>query len=244
MTLRKGGMMETLTNEQLALLWQRNSHKKHVRDFALTELYRKNYGYFHKYAVRVKEPKLNYKDFFNHSVPHMIKALKAFDPTLGNKFFTFAVWRIQAALTTFNQSDASLVRAKVKKVVVKKKGKMVEKLKLVHWGEVSLEAKNREGQTMMDELKAKEPESPEDVKAYARAVLGFLTEREYDVVCKYYGISHKCSKNLREIGYEMGLTHEAIRQTKNKALKKIRGKIKWESAIETPIFKEMKQLYT
>jgi len=230
LTLRKGGIMETLTNEQLALLWQRNPHRKHVRDFALTELYRKNRGYFHKYALRVRDSRNNYRDFFQHSVPHIIKALESFEPKQGFKFFSFAIWRVKASLTTFNKQDEMIKPIKVKD-------------EFVHCGIDSLHTENREGQTRMDALVSEEVESPEDVKNYARALLSFLTEKEYDIICRYFGIGFGVSKTLEQIGIEMGFTTENIRQFKDGGLKKIRGQVKFENLIETPIFKEMTSLY-
>lgn len=219
-----------VTNEQLAVLWQENPHKKHIRDYALNELYRKNRGYFHKYALKARDSRNNYHDFFQHSVPHIIKALEAYNPKSGFKFFSFAIWRIKAALTTFNQADLMIKPKKIDG-------------KFVHCGIDSLHTENREGQYRMDELVAEEVESPEDVKSYAKALLSFLTEKEYDVISKYYGIGYGSSKTLGQLSIELGTTSEYIRQIKDKGLKKIKGQVKFESLIETPIFKEMTELY-
>ena len=219
-----------VTNEQLAILWQENPHKKHIRDYALNELYRKNRGYFHKFALRARDSRNNYHDFFQHSVPHIIKALEAYNPKSGFKFFSFAIWRIKAALTTFNQADLMIKPVKIKDEFVNCK---ID----------SLDTENREGQSRMDELVAEEIESPEDVKNYARALLGFLTEKEYNIICKYYGIGYGSSKTLGQLSAELGSSTEYIRQIKARGLKKIKTQVKFENLIETPIFKEMTELY-
>lgn len=49
-------------------------------------------------------------------------------------------------------------------------------------------------------------------------------EREQQIICMYYGIGYARTFNLREIGYELNLTRERIRQIKEKTIEKIRNK--------------------
>ena len=221
-----------LNNEQLANMWKSNPDKKHIQDFCIKELYRKNHGYFHKYALRVKDVRMNYEDYFGHAYPHIVEALKGFDPTLGYKFFTFSVWRLKSALTTFNENHTTLVKPKTTGGQTR------------YWEEESLNEANREGFEPINSIPAQRNEPPEDVKSYSNAVLGFLTKKERFIVCKYYGIGYGAPKILRQIAEEVGITHERVRQIKARALKKIRAQVNFETLIDTPIFKEMKQLYT
>ena len=53
--------------------------------------------------------------------------------------------------------------------------------------------------------------------------LSTLTDREADVIRYYYGISGYCQYTLEEIGDELGLTRERVRQIKEKTIMKMRN---------------------
>ncbi|MDR0304093.1 MAG: RNA polymerase sigma factor RpoD/SigA [Chitinispirillales bacterium] len=59
----------------------------------------------------------------------------------------------------------------------------------------------------------------------------FLTEREYLVVCKYYGIGEETHYTLEEIGQQMDITRERVRQLKDGALIKLRRSQKAQKLI-------------
>jgi RNA polymerase primary sigma factor len=48
----------------------------------------------------------------------------------------------------------------------------------------------------------------------------------------YYGIGYRRTYNLREIGNELDLTRERIRQIKEKSLEKIRNKKEGETLLD------------
>jgi len=50
-----------------------------------------------------------------------------------------------------------------------------------------------------------------------------LPERTLKIICMYYGIGLPRTYNLREIGEDLSLTRERVRQIKEEALKKIKG---------------------
>ena len=54
------------------------------------------------------------------------------------------------------------------------------------------------------------------------SVLSSLTERERIILNLYYGLTGECEKTLGEIGDQLGLTNERVRQIKEFALKKLR----------------------
>ena len=51
-----------------------------------------------------------------------------------------------------------------------------------------------------------------------------LTEREQEIVARYYGLAPFVRHTLQEIGDQFGVTRERIRQIKAEALKKIAKK--------------------
>ena len=62
----------------------------------------------------------------------------------------------------------------------------------------------------------------ESLKGEVERVLSTLKWREAKIVNLYFGINQERSFTLDEIGEELGLTRERVRQIKEKALKRLR----------------------
>jgi RNA polymerase primary sigma factor len=72
-------------------------------------------------------------------------------------------------------------------------------------------------------MKKIEIEAEKIDKAY-REFKSFLTEREKEVITRYYGISPHVRHSLAEIGKMYKVTRERIRQIKVEALRKLKIK--------------------
>ena len=57
-------------------------------------------------------------------------------------------------------------------------------------------------------------------------------KREKKILCMYYGINYPRTYNLREIGLELDLTRERIRQIKDQSINKLREKPEGKRLIE------------
>jgi RNA polymerase primary sigma factor len=53
--------------------------------------------------------------------------------------------------------------------------------------------------------------------------LGILSEREFQIVQSYFGLNGAETRTLEEIGEELGVTRERVRQLRNRALDKMRA---------------------
>lgn len=60
------------------------------------------------------------------------------------------------------------------------------------------------------------------LKKELRSVMSDLSEREMAIIAMYYGLNDTESMTLREIGKELGLTNERVRQIMKDAIKKMR----------------------
>lgn len=103
---------------------------------------------------------------------------------------------------------------------------------LMYWGkELPLEDSTRpseESLSLIDKISSEEFDPPssklveESMKTDIKIALESLSRIEADVLRLYYGIEQERPMTLLEIGNEMNLSRERIRQIKNKALQKLR----------------------
>ncbi len=78
---------------------------------------------------------------------------------------------------------------------------------------------NEEGNQMYEDL-----ENRASLKKDVDRLLGILTEREKEVIKKFFGIDGESTLSLEDIGENMGLTRERVRQIKHKSINKLRSK--------------------
>ncbi|ERP32119.1 sigma-70 family RNA polymerase sigma factor [Chitinivibrio alkaliphilus] len=69
-----------------------------------------------------------------------------------------------------------------------------------------------------------------------KKVLESLTEREQNVVCMYFGINEDTNYTLEEIGQQLQITRERVRQIKDAALRKLRRSGKAQKLIKNALF--------
>ena len=79
---------------------------------------------------------------------------------------------------------------------------------------------------LMEDFSVEAPDTfliNESMKTDIQNALHYLSEREQQILCMYYGINEdRQSHNLDEIAQKMDLTRERVRQLKDKALRKIK----------------------
>jgi len=84
------------------------------------------------------------------------------------------------------------------------------------------------GEADLHEVLSKSEENLEKrIQAFTEEFLEVIRnfpEREQTIICMYYGIGYERTYNLREIGTEMDLTRERIRQIKEHTIEKIKKK--------------------
>ena len=82
--------------------------------------------------------------------------------------------------------------------------------------------------TLYDVLDNKDTPSPdqtllqESLRKEIDRAISTLTEREANIVRMYFGIGQKNPSTLEEIGAELGLTRERVRQIKEKAVRRLK----------------------
>ncbi|MGV9954483.1 sigma-70 family RNA polymerase sigma factor [Streptomyces cellulosae] len=72
-----------------------------------------NQGLVHSLARTVPEQGLEYEDLFQHGVLGLMRATRKFDPTMGNKFSTYATWWIRQSMTRAIADEGAVIRVPV-----------------------------------------------------------------------------------------------------------------------------------
>lgn len=165
-----------------------------------------NLGYVITLARQYKSDILSTDDLISEGTIGMMKAAQKYDPQRGKPFVTFAAPYIRQAIeqaisrldtpTDVRSTDESLPRG------------------------------SRNNYTLLNVLEDKD--SPRADAASEQMLsddmlqgLGRLDERQQAVVSRYFGIDRE-RQTMAEIGQELGLKRERVRQIRNKALRKLK----------------------
>jgi len=165
-----------------------------------------NLGYVITLARQYKSDILSTDDLISEGTIGMMKAAKKYDPQRGKPFVTFAAPYIRQAIeqaisrldtpTDVRSTDESLPRG------------------------------SRNNYTLLNVLEDKD--SPRADAASEQMLsddmlrgLGRLDERQQAVVSRYFGIDRE-RQTMAEIGQELGLKRERVRQIRNQALRKLK----------------------
>ncbi len=144
------------------------------------------------------------------------------------------IWALQKVITIIEDLEQDLGRAPELEEVADKLNISPTTLSknMMYWGrELPLEDSTRpsdESLALIDKISSDEFAPPssklveESMKADIKMALESLTKTEAEVLRLYYGIERERPMTLLEIGNQMNLSRERIRQIKNKALQKLR----------------------
>lgn len=154
---------------------------------------------------------LSYADLISEGNMGLIKAIdENFDESKDCKIITYSVWWIKQM---------------IKEAIKKRNG--IEHDDLPIDTEPRSLMDDEDTQIVIgDEFSDKSSEAEinkKDIKESIAVMMSSLTQREKDIIAKYYGLDGKDGRTLEEIGQELSLTKERIRQIKDKAEKKMRS---------------------
>lgn len=209
--LKEIGVNAPLSREEEGYLSKEWLTKKDIN--ARNKLVEANLKFVANIARNYKGLGLTYSDLIQEGNAGLFKAVDKFDPDKGYKFISYAVnWIKQSILEALNKKNslksAELPNETCDDVIDDKKDLTINDISL---DDVYLD--------LSDDERRRE----KDICDVAKFLLTGLTSREKYIVCQYNGINEKKPKTLEEIGNNLGITKERVRQINEKAMKKLRA---------------------
>lgn len=210
-TLKKGKGLSREKERELALKIQQGDNN------ALNELVEANLKYVVTIAKKFAWTGIPLYDLISEGNLGLIKAAKKFDPDRGTKFITCARPWITQSIQMYVANN-----------------------------NVDKEFTNIEDYLLDDEsntemINTDFEDEVHDIQSRSDAIdelLSCLTKREYRVLQAYFGLNDTHEMTLDEIGKEMGLTQERVRQIKDESIEKLQFK-----AMTNNSYAEFKELY-
>ena len=210
---------------------------------ALEELVRSNLRFVVSVAKQYQNQGLSLPDLINEGNLGLIKAAEKFDETRGFKFISYAVWWIRQSILQALAEQSRIVRLPLNQVgSMNKINKAYQRFEQEHERKPSAEelaemldipvdkiaeTLKMSGRHVLIDVMVNE-DSPnadrglinESLSTEIGRALATLTPREADILRKFFGIGTP-EKTLEEIGDELHLTRERVRQIKEKAIRKL-----------------------
>lgn len=184
---------------------------------AKNELLESHLKFVFNVAKKYKGKGVPLEDLISEGNMGLTKAIEKFDDEKGVKFISYAVWWIRQSIQDCLKKRSTIMineiseEENVKTVVYDVNDVIEEETEYVY-------ETTSEYDDVMKELN--------DSKKIA--ILGLLKKlppRGEKIIIRYYGLDGKDEMNLEEIGNELGITKERVRQIKEQCLKILRSEI-------------------
>lgn len=189
--------------------------KKGDKD-AFDKLVTSNLKFVVKIAKQYRKYCSNFSDLISEGNLGLIKAARNFDETRNTKFISYAVWWIRAFIQEYIDNNNKINSVIVDDYVFNKQDDDYEVTSTLINSEFEDEMINAQSRnSSLNEL------------------MSCLEKRERLILSLYFGLYGKKESTLDEIGQEMSLTKERVRQIKDKAIVKIKTKALMSDEFDT-----------
>ena len=173
---------------------------------ALQKLVQSNLKFVITIAKQYRNTGVSFSDLISEGNVGLIKAARKFDETKGVKFISYAVWWIRASIQECVDNYKKHNEFFADEFVFNKQSE-------VNY-EYTSDVINSEFEAEMIDAQSR--------NASIETLMETLERREIRILALYFGLYGNKERTLDEIGEEMGLTKERVRQIKDKAIIKLK----------------------
>jgi RNA polymerase primary sigma factor len=185
---------------------------------AQNEILTSNLRFVFNIASRYKGQGAAISDLISEGNLGLVKAIQKFNPERDVKFISYAVWWVRNSMQEFIKKRQACLNFE------KDEDTLNIPLTSNKIPDSEDEWVERRDAMLSDEEDEAKRELHKNQRKIVNELLGILEGREKYIVEQYYGIGCK-EKNLEEIGRELGITKERVRQIKLSCLNKLRSNI-------------------
>ena len=185
---------------------------------AQNEILTSNLRFVFNIASRYKGQGAAISDLISEGNLGLVKAIQKFNPEKDVKFISYAVWWVRNSMQEFIKKRQACLN------IEKDEDTLNIPLFSNKIPDTEDEWVERKDAMLSDEEDEAKRELHKNQRKIVNELLGILEGREKYIVEQYYGIGCK-EKNLEEIGIELGITKERVRQIKLSCLNKLRSNI-------------------
>jgi RNA polymerase primary sigma factor len=185
---------------------------------AQNEILTSNLRFVFNIASRYKGQGAAISDLISEGNLGLVKAIQKFNPERDVKFISYAVWWVRNSMQEFIKKRQACLN------IEKDEDTLNIPLTSNKIPDTEDEWVERKDAVLSDEEDEAKRELHKNQRKIVNELLGILEGREKYIVEQYYGIGCK-EKNLEEIGKELGITKERVRQIKLSCLNKLRSNI-------------------
>lgn len=195
-----------LSREEEYELWHKYKYENDIE--ARNKLVSANLRFVANIAKNYQGRGLSYSDLISEGNVGLIRALDNFDGDKGYKVISYSIWWIKQA---------------IKEAIEKRNVIDAEDLpKFNEKDEIDdnddIDCKLVSAITYENSF-----EKEQDIKTKIGSLMNFLSNKEKDIITQYYGLNGCKPKTLDEIGKELGISKERIRQINANSFKKMRS---------------------
>lgn len=202
--------MKPLSKREENKLWKRFHEKNDMT--ARETLINANLKFVPTVAKQFKGCGLPFADIVEEGNIGLIRAIDRFDPKKDNKVISYAVWWIRKTIIEAIERRGMLDTENIDDLIP------VE-------GEIEKESNELIAKVIIPNKQdfTDNKEQPVDAKQILEELFEGIPERERFIVSDYFGLDGVKPKTLEEIGEDLNLTKERVRQLNEKALTKMRS---------------------